>query len=62
MRSTKPARRLPLEGVLIASLLAVMLATAGPAAIILHDIGHRAVGHVSLRLRNEITARITEHV
>ncbi len=62
MRSMKPARGLPLEGVLLAFLLAVTLATAGPAAYILHAGGHRAVGDVSSRLRNEITLRITEHV
>ena len=62
MRSTKPARRLPLEGVLIASLLAVLFGTVGAAAYILHAGGYRAVDDVSARLRNEITARITEHV
>lgn len=62
MRSTKPARRLHLEGLLVASLLAVVFVTAGLVGYILHAGGYRAIGDVSARLRNEITARITEHV
>ncbi len=61
-RQNKPLKRVPLLAVLVTSFVTLTVLSTGLVGFFSFRNGHRAVNDVARRLRNEVTARIQEHL